>query len=300
MQEVAKHHRIVNLKNARGKDADWLAIDCAFIESGIQYAKKHDRKRILFGSQNDKKRANMVTIDILDRLPGLEGVIWQIPIAKRADLSALHAQNGLMYLSVIHPELIINLASFPDLEYFGFFFSKDIMGYDKASRSLKYMSVSGLTVNLEFLGVVKNLIKLDLVRSDIESLSGIQRVAKLEELSLTWCRKLNDISHAANLKKLHALSIESCTRLTDLSAVRKFDALKLLWLKAKEIDSCEFISSMKSIESANINAVIKDNDVSPFLNSKTLEDVWFSPSKRTYVPQVSPDDINETLNTRHG
>ena len=163
-----------------------------------------------------------------------------------------------------------------------------------------HIRMSRLSADLEFLGPVKSLVKLDIIRSDIGSLSGIEKIAKLEELSLTLCRKLTDISHATKLTNLHTLSIEGCSRLIDLSVAQKFNALKTLWLKAKEIESCGFISGMKSIEFASINAVIKDNDVSPFLNSETLEEVWFSPRKRTYVPSMSPDDINERLNARHG
>lgn len=299
MQEVSRHHRILELPNAHGKEQKWLFIDCAFIESGIEYAKKNHCNRILFGSLDDKKKASKVPIDILERIAGLEGLIWQIPIAKGASLSALHAQQGLKSLDIAQPNLAIDLASFPDLEYFGFLFSKDITGFDKASKSLIHIRVSDLSEALEFLGAVKNLVKLDIVRSDIGSLSGIEKMANLDELSLTLCKKLIDISHAAKLKNLHTLSIEGSSRLTDFSVARRFNALKTLWLKAKEIESCGFISAMKSIEFASINAVIKDNDVSPFLNSKTLKEVWFRPQKRTYVPPLSPDDINERLNGRH-
>jgi Leucine-rich repeat (LRR) protein len=300
MQEVAKHHRILDFRNVHGKEQQWLLIDCAFIDSGIEYAKKNRCKRILFGSLDDKKKANKVTIDILERFAGLEGLIWKIPIANGASLSALHTQEDLKSLSIVQPNLDIDLASFPNLESFGFSFSKHITGFDKASKSLMHIRMSGLSADLEFLGAVKSLVKLDIIRSDIGSLSGIEKIAKLEELSLTLCRKLTDISCAAKLKNLHTLSIEGCSRLTDLSVAQRFNALKTLWLKAKEIESCGFISAMKSIEFASINAVIKDNDVSPFLNSETLKEVWFSPRKRTYVPAVSPDDINERLNARHG
>ncbi len=297
MKEVAKHHRILNFPNARGKEEQWLAIDCAFIESGILYAKKNGCKRVLFGVMDDKKAANDVKIDVLQRLEGLEGVIWHIPISKGADLSALKAHVGMKYLSIIQPNLIIDLGAFPELEYLGFFFSETITGYDKASK-LRYVSVSGLSADLGFLGAVKNLIKLDIVRSDIESLAGIEKSAKLEELSLIRCGKLADVSHAASLRRLQTFSIENSSELTDLSVLRKFNSLKTLWLKLKKIESCTFIPIMKSIEFASINAEIMDNDLSPFLTSETLEEVWFSPMKRTYSPKLSPDEINEMLIAR--
>ena len=299
MKEVAKHHRIQDFRNAHGKEEKWLAIDCAFIESGIQYAKKNGCKRVLFGSLDDEKAANKVNIDVLQRLEGLEGLIWHIPIPKKADLSALKAHAGMKYLSIIQPNLIIDLKSFPDLEYLGFFFSETITGYDKASK-LSYIRVTGLSADLGFLGAVKNLIKLDIVRSNIESLAGIEKSAKLEELSLIRCGKLADVSHAASLKKLHTFSAEGSNELTDLSVMQKFNSLKTLWLKAKKIESCTFIPSVKSIEFASINAEIMDNDLSPFLQSKTLKEVWFSPMKRTYSPKLSPDEINEMLSMKKG
>lgn len=296
MKEVAKHHRIQDFRNAYGKEEKWLVIDCAFIESGIQYANKNGCKRVLLGSLDDEKAANKVNINVLQRFEDLEGLIWQIPIPKGADLSALKA-IGMKYLSISQPNLIIDLGSFPDLEYFEFFFSDKITGYNNA-RKLRSIRITGLSVDLGFLGVVKNLIELDIVRSNIESLAGIEKSAKLEELSLIRCGKLADISHAASLKRLHTFSTEGSNQLTDLSVLREFNSLKTLWLKANKIESCTFIPSMKSIEFASINAEIIDNDLSPFLQSKTLEEVWFSPMKRTYSPNLSPDKINEILSAR--
>lgn len=295
MREVAKHHRIIELQNARGDDGKWLAIDCAFIDSGIQFALKNDCRRVLFGAMDDTKKAGKVGVDVLKRLPELEGLIWQIPVPKG---TVIAAQKRLKYLSIVKPGLTIDLTAFPALEYLGCFFSEGITGYDKASKSLGHVSVSGLSTDLRFLGALKSLVELDIARSDIASLSGIEKIGGLEVLSLMLCRKLASVSQAARLKNLVTLSIEGSSALTDLSSLKQFKALKTLWLKIKEIESCRFISGMKSIEFASINARIKDNDVSPFLKSKTLDEVWFSPTMRAYSPKLSPDDINELLAAR--
>lgn len=298
MPDVAKHHRLLNFQNAHGKEEPWLAIDCAFLESGLQYARAHACKRILFGSVDNEKKAHKVGIEVLEHLPGLEGIMWQIPIPKGTDMAPLMAQSELKYLSIVQPKLGLDLAAFPQLEYFGFQFSEDITGYARASASLRKVRVSGLAGDLTFLGAVKGLVQLEIVRSDIESLAGLQAVAKLEELTLVLCRKLGDISQAASLKKLRSLSIDGSSGLTDLSAARHFDALQSLWLKAKAIESCGFIAGMASLTFASINAEIMDNDLSPLLQSKSLREVWFSPAKRSYVPKLSPDELNAMLAAR--
>lgn len=299
MKEVAKYHRISNLRNAHGRDEKWLSIDCGFIESGVSYANENGCRRIVFRLPDDKKKANKVGIDILERFANLEGIIWHLPIKKETNLSALMAHGNLKYLSIIEPNLAIDLASFPVLEYLDIFFSEDITGFDKASKFLRHIRVSGLSADLRFLGAVKNLIKLTLVRSKTESLSGIQEIAKLEELSMMHCRNLSDISHAAKLKNLHTMSIEGSNRMSDFSAVQDFKALRTLWLKTKKIESCRFISAMKSISFVSINAVIADNDLSPLVESKTLEEVWFDPNKKSYSPKFSPDEVNAILDSRN-
>lgn len=299
MKEVAKHHRILNIRNTWGKDEEWLSIDCGFIESGVSYANENGCKRIVFRPPDDKNKANKISIDILERFVNLEGIFWKIPIPKGTDLTAIMAHENLKFLHIDQPNLAIDLASFPVLEYFLFCFSEAITGFDRASKFLRHVQVSRLSTDLKFLGAVKNLIKLDIVRSSIESLSGIEKITKLEELSLLLCRKLNDISHAKALKKLHTLSSEGCSRLSDYSAVQDFNALRTLWLKTSKIESCSFISNMKSIEFASINAVILDNDLSSLLESKTLEEVWFSPNKKSYLPKLSPDEINAILASRN-
>lgn len=112
------------------------------------------------------------------RLPGLEGIMWQIPISKGTDVAPLMAQGELKYLSIVQPKLGLDLAAFPRLEYSGFQFSEDITGYARASASLRKVRVSGLAGDLTFLGAVKGLVQLEIVRSDIESLAGLQAVDK--------------------------------------------------------------------------------------------------------------------------
>lgn len=299
MKEVAKYHRILDMRNIWGKDEEWLYMDCGFIESGVSYANEKGCKRIAFQPPDDKNKANKISIDILERFANLEGIFWQIPIPKGTNLTALMAHENLKFLSIDHPNLAIDLTSFPVLEYFEFCFSEAITGFDRASKFLRHVKVSRLSTDLKFLGAVKNLIKLDIVRSSIDSLSGIEKITKLEDLSLLLCRKLNNISHVKELKKLHTLSNEGCSRLSDYSAAQDFNALRTLWLKTPKIESCGFISKMKSIEFVSINAEILDNDLSPLLESKTLEEVWFSPNKKSYLPKLSPDEINAILASRN-
>ncbi len=297
MQEIEKHHRMLDLRNAYGKDEKWLAIDCAFIESGILYAQNHGCKRVAFGSVDDSVSANKVSIEVLGRFLGLEGIVWQIPIAKQADFSGLYGHRGLKYLSIVQPNLTIDLSSFPNLEYFSFLFSEGVSGFEGV-KNLRSIKVSKLTSDLGFLGAVKSLVQLSVERSSIESLAGIERIESLQDLSLTLCAKLSHIADASLLKKLKTLRIDGARRLTDLSVLDQFDSLETLWIQMKAIDSCGFISRMKSLRFASLNAEIGDDDLSPILDSKTMKEVWFSPSKKTYRPKLSPDEINNLLSAR--
>lgn len=296
MKKVTKHHHIIDLG---GKTAEeWLFIDCAFIESGVRYAQESGCKRIMFGSLDDKQQARKVGIDVLERLPGLEGIMWQLPIPKKANFSPLMAQIQLKYLAIGCPDLAIDLAAFPDLEFFDFRFSEAVTGYDKASPSLRNVRVSHLSSELGFLGAVGNLAKLSVLRSDIKTLAGIEKLTEIEELELVLCRKLESVSHAKSLNKLCVLHLDGCSRMSNLSDLKEFHSLKTFWLKAGAIESCQFISSMRSIQFASINAAILDNSLAPLLESKTLREVHFSPMKRTYSPKLSPDDLNRILAAR--
>jgi hypothetical protein len=188
MSQVAKHHRIVDFRNAYGKDQDWLFIDCAFIESGIRYAQKTDCKRIAFGSMTDNNIADKVQLDVLNRTPNLEGLRWHPPIPKTADMSALKLHPKLKYLSIVQPKLALDLTAFPQLEFLQFRFSENVIGYN-TSKGLRSIAISGLTGDFGFLRGVKNLAELQVSRSTIKSLAGIDKLANLQELEL--CRAEN-------------------------------------------------------------------------------------------------------------
>lgn len=295
MQDVGRYHRILEFPSASGKSEQWLAIDCAFVESGIKYALENNCKRLLFGSLSGGKKSFSISIDVLDRLGKLEGLIWHIPLAKGVKTSALDAQTHLKYLSIVQPNISIDLARFPYLEYLGAQFSENITGYDRASGSLRYLSLTNLSTDLAFLGSLKGLTKLDLIRADVDTLSGVQELTPLTDLTLTHCRRLVDISHLARLKNLLTLTIEGSSGLTDLAALQELDSLKTLWIKCKEVKSCRFVAAMKSLEFVSINARIVDNDLSPLIESRSLLEVWFNPTRSTYTPRLSPDDINGLL-----
>lgn len=300
MQDVAKHHRIISLDNAHGEEEDWLAIDCAFIESGIRFAIENNRKRLLFGSLDNPVKANKVRLDILDRLERIEGLIWQIPIPKGSDGSPLERQAHLKYLSLGETDIALDLGRFPALEHLEFFQPSRVTGFERASKSLSSITVSRLATTLTFLAPVQGLKDLKIVRPVVESLTGIDGLKRLENLSLIRCAKLRDVSDAAHLPLLSRLSIDSAPLLTDLSALRRFDSLKNFWMKNKKIESCDFIRHMKKIEFSSINADIADGDLSPLLESPTLKEVWFHPVKKSYRPPMTPDDINAVLGRRNG
>jgi hypothetical protein len=112
------------------------------------------------------------------------------------------------------------------------------------------------------------------------------------------CRKLVDITHAAKLKKLTLLHMSGCSGITELSALSNFHTLESLWIQTKTIPSCRPLAAMKSLTSAKIIGEIADKDLSPFLKSQTLQEVDLIPFRRSYLPRLTADELNEKLAAR--
>ena len=99
--------------------------------------------------------------------------------------------------------------------------------------------------------------------------------------------------------ELRNFSAENVGPISDYSFLSEVKNLSSIWLMVKNIESCNFLNDIKSIEFFSCNAIIKDDDLTPIINSTSLKEVWLSPNRKTYFPKMSVNEINEHLANKH-
>lgn len=108
------------------------------------------------------------------------------------------------------------------------------------------------------------LLKLDMVKCNIKSLSGIENCPKLQWLSLSNMRSLTDISALLFLAPtLRALYIEGCPKLFDFTVVSALRNLEYLELTGKnELPNLDFIKELPKLKFLKLSMTVLDGDVS--------------------------------------
>lgn len=122
---------------------------------------------------------------------------------------------------------------------------------------------------------------LQIINSKIQTLTGIQKLPKLQCLYLDYNRSLRDISELEMARNtLTALRISKCSKITDFSVLPKLRNLEYLCLEGSQsVPDLSFIKSMPKLKTFIFDFVVDDGDLSPCLN---LSYVYCSKHKRNY------------------
>lgn len=168
------------------------------------------------------------------------------------DYSGLDHLENLKVLYLSNPKSKVDVSKFSKLTHLYVDVNKNVIGLDKCHnlKVLKMWNFKPQISDLESLSSLNELEQLEIVKSNIVSLKGIDNFSHLSRLGLYNCIKLEDIS---SLKVtdfiLGELTIESCKKILDYSVVKNLNKLKKLWLTDNgEIDSISFISNLRNLE----------------------------------------------------
>lgn len=130
--------------------------------------------------------------------------------------------------------------------------------------------------------------RMDLLQCGFRSLKGIGRFQKLQWLSLTYQRLLEDISELVCVKdSLRALHLEGCPKIKDFSCLRSLHKLEHLSLMgSNEIPDLEFLKAMPNLKTFSFSVTVKSNDITPCLD---VPYVWMKKGRKSY--NLRPKDM---------
>ncbi|MCL2308854.1 MAG: toxin [Proteobacteria bacterium] len=258
------------------------------LKKGLDYAQKNNIHSLRI--MPSRPKVGILDISVLEGDESIEALDIHEDVAiKGLDLSCLYSMKKLKKLSI---------------EYYGQLdFSKlktlNTLFLGRIHCEIDSISIPSLrdlllvsTKNMDCMHIssLQNLETLRISGGKIECMVGIENLSRLKSVRITHCPSLLDISAIGQVASLSNLYIETCKKLSDFSILKNNKSIETLFIS--DLDSVNFVPSMKKIKSLKFWN-LKDGDLSPLLNSKTLSDVYFYPQKRHYTH--GKDDINALL-----
>ena len=252
-------------------------------EDAVEYIRRHGIKEV---------KVVMPDLEFLNRCPEL------LCLDVSPSFDALHPFSfapvyGQKNLKMLHTctrygEKNQYIAEFdysqlPQLEYLIFEANKGAKGFESLKK-LKTLAVGGYASSdgdLKGLYASKELDTLELKGCKEVSLEGIDISLRLQYLSISYNRRLKDISALKKVKtSLKALNVYYCPAIEDYSVLGELENLELLRLIGNfSVENLSFISRMKNLKTFVFGGNVLDGDLSACLD---LEYVYFEKYRRHY------------------
>ena len=270
------------LKYFYNNEIGFLDVDPEFIDLGLKYARKKaiDSIRIRTLNQNSGHRYK---IDF--KLIACQDFIRNFTlnddfkIVNLEEGKVLSDMQSLISLSLLHP-IEIEWEKLVNLERLVLDSDKYIRGLSALKTLRKLLMMSMEQEGFQEITALENLDNLDIGGRRLEHLNGIQSMQSLSSLTIGYASKLYDISPIASLPNLKTLHMERCKNMTDFSPLKGNNVIEKLTLD--QVESLDFVPQMQSLYAIKFFNCI-DGDLRPLLESRTLKDIFFYPSKKHYT-----------------
>ena len=270
------------LKYFYNNEIGFLDVDPEFIDLGLKYARKKaiDSIRIRTLNQNSGHRYK---IDF--KLIACQDFIRNFTlnddfkIVNLKEGRVLSDMQSLISLSLLHP-IEIEWEKLVNLERLVLDSDKYIRGLSALKTLRKLLMMSMGQEGFQEITALENLDNLDIGGRRLEHLNGIQSMQSLSSLTIGYASKLYDISPIASLPNLKTLHVERCKNMTDFSPLKGNNVIEKLTLD--QVESLDFVPQMQSLYAIKFFNCI-DGDLRPLLESRTLKDIFFYPSKKHYT-----------------
>ena len=270
------------LKYFYNNEIGFLDVDPEFIDLGLKYTRKKaiDSIRIRTLNQNSGHRYK---IDF--KLIACQDFIRNFTlnddfkIVNLKEGRVLSDMQSLISLSLLHP-IEIEWEKLVNLERLVLDSDKYIRGLSALKTLRKLLMISMGQEGFQEITALENLDNLDIGGRRLEHLNGIQSMKSLSSLTIGYASKLYDISPIASLPNLKTLHMERCKNMTDFSPLKGNNVIEKLTLD--RVDSLDFVPQMQSLYAIKFFNC-SDGDLRPLLESRTLKDIFFYPSKKHYT-----------------
>ncbi|MBC7351473.1 MAG: hypothetical protein H5U08_03860 [Thermogutta sp.] len=238
------------------------------------------------------------TLDFLRDYPEITRIC--INYSPNLDLAALSCLKNLRLLSVDDNEQPLDLRNFPHLESLRIQWHKRISWPEEHQNlvDLEIRSFRPRSRDFSDLPHLPNLCSLEIIRSPIHSLAGLERFRRLRYLSLSYCTKLERIGELS-CKSLRALELDVCRKISDHAHVATLPRLELLKMThCGQMPSISFVKSMPRLKWFIFAYThVLDGDMTPCLG---LEVVSFDDKKHySHTCEQIEAMIRERLGPRY-
>lgn len=255
--------------------------DSIGMSPGFVHSRKTLEEHIHFVQKNEIKRVMVVAenIDFLRQCPSIEELrVYPSLAAHNFDFSPLYDMPNLKSIicnTMYGPKE--NLVSHVDYSKFRSplkeIIANDSKGHDNihlVKNLTKITFGTKLPASKTLVGAFQGeeLEELDICQSLITSLEGLGQAKKLRKLSLSYNRRLENISDLSAVKKtLTRLEIENCGRIKDFSVISQLHNLKSLKLLGSNVlPDLSFIKDLSNLRSFGLSMNVEDGDLSMCFN----------------------------------
>ena len=270
------------LKYFYNNDIGFLDVDPEFINLGLKYARKKaiDSIRITTLNQNSGHHYK-IDFQLIACQDFIRNFILNddFKIVNLKEGRVLSDMQSLISLSLLHP-IEIEWEKLVNLERLVLDSDKYIRGLSALKTLRKLLMMSMGQEGFQEITALENLDNLDIGGRRLEHLNGIQSMQSLSSLTIGYASKLYDISPIASLPNLKTLHMERCKNMTDFSPLKGNNVIEKLTLD--QVESLDFVPQMQSLYAIKFFNCI-DGDLRPLLESRTLKDIFFYPSKKHYT-----------------
>ncbi len=260
-------------------DGEYLTIHTRCFREGMEYAAKIKIRQIhLVGSPAkdiivDFKEFDKLseTLQVVSFIQDVGNVVNFDSIYNLKEMEKVYFQDKQKFT--------FDISRFTKLQHLGSDYWNGLTNLSKAYSLTSLVICKYPFPNLLLLSALRNLQKLHVYSSQIQSLDGMETLF-IKELCLVGNNRLEDVQAINKLANLECLKIERCKRLENFTFLKGNPNIEDLFIdKLDSIDFVEFMPHLKKINFWNC----KDGNMTPLLRSQSLEVVNFYPNKKHYT-----------------
>lgn len=235
---------------------DRLIINPLKIKESAVYAKKNSIKSITV----NPAYFEVEDLNFLSEFPFIEGLYL---LQDNLDLTPITKLSNLKVLTIGDVKPKIDLANLPNLEVLGITYSKHVLNLESCAKIFWIWLDNFKADNLEGLSALVNLQYLNLYKTSITDLAGIDNLHKLSYLRIDSANSLTSLLGISESNvSLKEVNINNTKNLVNYSSLANAASIEKVALrKTGELQDIYFLKHLKHLNTVAIDAKIINGDI---------------------------------------
>lgn len=290
--DTSSHDNFFTTKGKKGV----LFIPPKYLKEGIKYARENNMRAIrispgIYADELDTPPVDLEfqAFDYFCELDFLH-IDNNFNIGKVSGIDSLYNLNIRKLILEKNINFSLDFEKFKHLEHL-YVTETSRLSLFRFPSSLKELCITNFkSLDLSKLSTLINLLRLELRKSKIISLQGLESCRKLEKLIIFSAPSLQDIS-VINQLKIKYLRLEKCPKL-NIESISQIYSNSLLDMSLfMKIENLNFLSNYPNLEKLFFSEVT-DGNLNPILDS-SLKYISFSSDKKHYSHKMK--QLNDLL-----